>query len=71
VFRRKAYHAAGFVTGLFTAGYGLGRFLVEFHREPDPQIGYLFGWMTMGQLLCLPMIFAGAWLMTYAKRRPA
>lgn len=71
VFRRKAYHAAGFVTGLFTAGYGVGRFLVEFFREPDAQVGYLFGWMTMGQLLCLPMIFAGAWLMAYAKRRPA
>jgi len=54
---------AGSVTGMFLALYGLFRFLVEFIREPDPQLGYLaFGWLTMGQLLSLPMILVGGGL---------
>jgi len=54
---------AGCVTGMFLALYGLFRFLVEFIREPDPQLGYLaFGWLTMGQLLSLPMILIGGGL---------
>ena len=45
------------VSGLFLLGYGVFRFLVEFVRLPDAQIGYLaFGWLTMGQVLSLPMI---------------
>ena len=52
----------GRVCGLFLMGYGCFRFLVEFVRLPDPQLGYLaFGWLTMGQILCLPMILLGAW----------
>ena len=47
----------GRATGLFLAGYGVFRFLVEFLRLPDEHIGYLaFNWFTMGQLLTLPMI---------------
>jgi phosphatidylglycerol---prolipoprotein diacylglyceryl transferase len=58
---------AGAVTGLFLAFYGLARFLVEFVREPDPQLGYLaFGWLTMGQVLCLPMILIGLYLLLRA-----
>jgi phosphatidylglycerol:prolipoprotein diacylglycerol transferase len=58
------------VSGLFLIGYGLSRFLVEFVREPDRHLGYLaFDWLTMGQLLTLPMIFAGVGLMLYAYRR--
>ena len=60
----------GSITGLFLVLYGLFRFLVELIREPDPQLGYLaFGWVTMGQLLSLPMVLAGLWLMlrAYAK----
>lgn len=54
----------GAVSGLFLIGYGLFRFIVEFVRSPDPQIGYLaFGWLTMGQLLSLPMILFGAILL--------
>lgn len=60
----------GAVSGLFLLGYGLFRFLVEFVREPDPQLGYLaFGWLTMGQVLSLPMVLAGAGLMVWAYRR--
>ena len=43
----------------FFLGYGCFRFLVEFVREPDVQLGYLWGWATMGQLLSLPMILFG------------
>ncbi|MBP9726348.1 MAG: prolipoprotein diacylglyceryl transferase [Gammaproteobacteria bacterium] len=55
------------VSGLFLLCYGVFRFFVEFFREPDVQIGYLFfNWMTMGQLLCVPMILIGAGMMAYA-----
>ncbi len=58
------------VSGLFLICYGLFRFLVEFVRQPDPQLGYLaFDWLTMGQLLSFPMILAGAGLMIFAYRR--
>lgn len=54
----------GAVSGLFGLSYGIFRFLVEFIRLPDAQLGYLaFGWLTMGQILCLPLIFGGAWLL--------
>ena len=48
------------VSGLFLLLYGCFRFLVEFVRMPDPQLGYLaFGWVTMGQILSVPMIIFG------------
>ena len=54
----------GAVSGLFALGYGIFRFAVEFVRMPDVQLGYLaFGWLTMGQLLCVPLILAGLWLL--------
>ena len=54
-------------SGLFLLLYGTFRFLVEFVRVPDEQIGYLaWGWLTMGQVLSLPMILIGAALLTYA-----
>ena len=58
------------VSGLFGICYGLFRFIVEFVREPDAHLGYLaFDWLTMGQLLCIPMILAGAALMWWAYRK--
>jgi len=58
------------VSGLFLLGYGIMRFAVEFVREPDAHIGYLaFGWLTMGQLLTLPMIVAGSALLLWAYRK--
>ena len=60
------------VSGLFAICYGVFRFIVEFVRVPDAQLGYLaFGWLTMGQVLCVPMILAGAGLMVWAYRRQA
>ncbi len=59
------------VAGLFGIGYGVQRFFVEFFREPDAALGFVaLDWMTMGQLLSLPMILAGAILMTMATRAP-
>ena len=60
------------VSALFLMGYGLFRFLVEFVRMPDAHIGYLaWGWLTMGQLLSLPMVLAGAGMMVRAYRKQA
>lgn len=54
----------GQVTGLFLALYGLFRFVVEFVREPDAHLGFIWlNWMTMGQLLTLPMVVIGLWLL--------
>jgi phosphatidylglycerol:prolipoprotein diacylglycerol transferase len=59
------------VSALFLLCYGLFRFAVEFFREPDAHIGYeLFGWMTRGQELCLPMIVAGIILLIIAYKNP-
>jgi len=58
----------GQVTGLFLVGYGAARFAVEFVREPDAHLGFLWAnWMTMGQLLTLPMIAIGLWLLMLRK----
>ncbi len=48
----------GFMACLFLSGYGAFRFLVEFFRQPDPQIGLLWGLLSIGQVLCLGMILA-------------
>ncbi len=61
---------AGRVAGMFAVLYSLGRMSVEFFRLPDPQIGYLFGgWLTMGHLLCLPLLLAGLWLLFRRSRQ--
>jgi phosphatidylglycerol:prolipoprotein diacylglycerol transferase len=61
----------GFVSGAFAAGYGAARTFVEFFRQPDVQLGYLAGGLTMGMLLSIPMIVLGVALMIWAARRPA
>ena len=60
------------VSGLFAICYGIFRFIVEFVRVPDAQLGYLaWNWLTMGQVLCLPVILGGIGLMVWAYRRQA
>jgi len=62
----------GFVSGLFLLGYGVFRFVVEFWRMPDVQLGYLaWDWLTMGQILCMPMILGGLYLMFVWNKRHA
>ena len=59
----------GTYSGVFMLGYGICRFMVEFIREPDVQLGYLWGgWLTMGQVLSLPLILAGIALLIYARK---
>lgn len=63
----------GLVAGVFIAGYGAARILVEFFRVPDAHIGYLAGgWLTMGMVLSLPMVMLGLWAALSARAtRPA
>lgn len=57
------------VAGLFLLGYGVFRFIVEFVRVPDSHLGYLaFGWLTMGQVLSLPMMLLGGTMIFLAYR---
>ncbi|MFC0409562.1 prolipoprotein diacylglyceryl transferase [Roseomonas elaeocarpi] len=59
----------GFISGAFLAGYGVARIAAEFFRQPDVQLGFLLGGVTMGQILSVPMVLFGLWLMLRA--RPA
>lgn len=59
----------GIIGAFFVGGYGVFRFIIEFFREPDAQLGYYFGFLTMGQILCLIMIIAGILLGIYMKRK--
>jgi phosphatidylglycerol:prolipoprotein diacylglycerol transferase len=67
--RMGALRKPGLVLGLFALGYGLARVFAEFFREPDPQLGFLWGGLTMGMLLSLPMMLAGLLLIAAALRR--
>jgi phosphatidylglycerol:prolipoprotein diacylglycerol transferase len=59
---------AGLVTGAFLAGYAVARLIGEMFRQPDAHLGFLAGGVTMGQLLSLPMLAAGIWLMLRTRR---
>jgi len=59
----------GIITGTFLIGYGCARITVEFFREPDRQIGYLFEYFTMGQILSLPMVLFGIAVISYSMRK--
>ncbi|HUZ31739.1 MAG TPA: prolipoprotein diacylglyceryl transferase [Xanthobacteraceae bacterium] len=57
--RLGALKRPGIVTGVAAIGYGMARIFCEFFREPDVQLGFLWGGLTMGMLLCIPLILAG------------
>lgn len=57
---RKKSPYSGFLSGLYLAGYGFVRFFIEFFREPDAQLGFVFFSFSMGQVLCFLMMAAGA-----------
>ena len=60
--------AAAVVSGTFVAGYGALRIVTEYFRAPDAHIGYLAGdWLTMGQVLSLPLVFAGVIIIVYGR----
>ncbi|MGB1463932.1 MAG: prolipoprotein diacylglyceryl transferase, partial [Parvibaculales bacterium] len=67
--RFKAFAKPGLLTGLFLIGYGASRFVIEYVREPDAHIGFIFDIVTMGQILSLPMILAGAGFVYWATTR--
>jgi phosphatidylglycerol:prolipoprotein diacylglycerol transferase len=56
---------AGFLSACFISGYGIARFTAEFFRSPDGHIGLMWGGMSMGQWLCVPMIISGLLLAIY------
>jgi len=56
---RRKQRFDGFLSMLYLIGYGSFRFLIEFVREPDPQLGFVVGFLTMGQILCGIMVIAG------------
>ncbi|MBP3124811.1 prolipoprotein diacylglyceryl transferase [Thalassospira sp. ER-Se-21-Dark] len=73
ILSRKAFvrHRPGILGGTFVAGYGISRIIVEFFRQPDAQLGYLAGGITMGQVLSIPMVLAGIGCIVYAlKSKP-
>ncbi len=69
--RMGALKRPGLILGSFITIYALARITSEFFREPDPQLGFLWGGLTMGMLLSVPMIIAGAILIVMAWRRKA
>lgn len=70
IFKRGALKKPGFIIGTFLVAYAFMRIFVEFFREPDIQIGFLAGGLTMGMLLSIPMILLGGFLMWYAHNHP-
>jgi phosphatidylglycerol:prolipoprotein diacylglycerol transferase len=69
--RQLRLRQPGFVAAVFAIGYSLARIVSEFFREPDIQIGYFAGGLTMGMLLSLPLLLAGIALLVFVLRRPA
>jgi len=70
--RPDVRNRSGYLSGVFLSGYALARIVAEFFREPDRQLGYLLGQTTtMGQLLSVPVLIAGLWLIRRSLRGPA
>jgi len=62
VYRFSVLSRPGLVAGCFFLGYGISRFSVEFVREPDAHLGLIFGPITLGQILTIPLTIGGLWL---------
>jgi phosphatidylglycerol:prolipoprotein diacylglycerol transferase len=69
--RAGALKRPGMIIGLFAVVYALARSFCEFFREPDAQLGFLWGGATMGQLLSIPLFLAGVGFIIYALKHPA
>jgi phosphatidylglycerol:prolipoprotein diacylglycerol transferase len=68
--RAGALKRPGLVVGLFASGYSIARITCEFFREPDAQLGFLWGGMTMGMLLSVPLFLTGLAFIAYAMKQP-
>jgi phosphatidylglycerol:prolipoprotein diacylglycerol transferase len=68
--RAGALKRPGLVIGLFAVGYSIARIMCEFFREPDPQLGFLWGNLTMGMLLSVPLMLTGFAFIAAALKRP-
>jgi phosphatidylglycerol:prolipoprotein diacylglycerol transferase len=68
--RGGALKRPGFILGAFAIGYAIARSVCELFREPDAQLGFLWGGLTMGMLLSVPLILAGFGFIAYAMRKP-
>ena len=69
--RFQAFRFRGRAAGVFALGYGMSRIAVEFFREPDAQLGYFAGFITMGMMLSLPLLAVGVWLLIRSRRDAA
>jgi phosphatidylglycerol---prolipoprotein diacylglyceryl transferase len=68
--RYGALRRPGLVSSIFLIGYGAARIFCEFFREPDPQLGFLFGGATMGMILSVPLILLGFAILAMTRARP-
>jgi len=68
--RAGALKRPGLVIGVFAVGYSIARIVCEFFREPDPQLGFLWGGLTMGMLLSVPLMLTGFAFIAAALKRP-
>jgi phosphatidylglycerol:prolipoprotein diacylglycerol transferase len=66
---RGGWYRPGLLTGAFLIGYGVLRFLIEFTRQPDVQLGFVLGPLSMGQLLCMLMVVLGGGVLVRTYRR--
>ena len=66
---KRRFKIYGLLASCYLIFYGVARFIVEFFREPDTQMGYYLGIFTMGQILCFLMILGGAFLYYYSKKK--
>ncbi len=69
--RAGALKRPGLIIGAFAVGYAIARTFCEFFREPDVQLGFLWGGLTMGMLLSIPLFLIGLGFIVLALQRPA
>ena len=69
--RGGALRRPGLILGAFSLGYGIARSICELFREPDAQLGFIWGGLTMGMLLSVPLFIYGVGQIAYSLRRPA
>jgi phosphatidylglycerol:prolipoprotein diacylglycerol transferase len=66
---RRRVRIPGAMLALYLIGYGTVRFFIEYFRQPDAHLGFVFFSFSMGQILCLLMIGCGAYLLVYLYHR--